>query len=47
MSTATTANRKPKWEAPVLVELDLGMENVENGFLPGNDGAGGVTTSLS
>jgi hypothetical protein len=47
MSTGTAANSKPKWDAPVLIELDLGMEHVENGFLAGNDGAGGITTSLS
>jgi hypothetical protein len=44
--TPDTGDKK-EWQAPVLTELDLGLENVENGFLPGNDGGGGLTTSLS
>lgn len=39
---------KIAWQAPTLAELDLGLENVANGFNVGTDGAGGITpTSLS
>ena len=38
---------KAKWQKPVLIELDLDLNNVENGFFTGSDGAGGFNTSES
>ena len=38
---------KNQWEAPQLIELDFGLDNIENGLNVGTDGAGGLTTSLS
>jgi hypothetical protein len=38
---------KLQWEAPKLIELEMGLGDVHNGFNAGNDGNGGFTTSLS
>lgn len=38
---------KLQWKTPALVHLDMGLGDVHNGFDAGNDGSGGLTTSLS
>lgn len=42
-------NQTPKseWTKPELVDLDLGMDDVQNGAGVGSDGAGGLNTSAS
>ncbi|MCK0127767.1 hypothetical protein [Erythrobacter sp. F6033] len=39
--------KKAEWSKPQLVELDSNLSDIENGFAPGVDGAGGASTSLS
>ena len=41
------AATKMAWTTPALVELDLTMDDVENGLRTGNDGGGGRNSSLS
>lgn len=38
---------KSKWEKPEIVDLDLAMDDVQNGLGAGTDGAGGFSTSAS
>ena len=38
---------KSAWNTPVVVDLDKSAGDVENGFDPGTDGAGGAATSMS
>jgi hypothetical protein len=40
-------DNRAEWIAPVLVELSVNMDQIESGYDPGHDGAGGYTTSLS
>lgn len=45
---ANATAKLAKWEKPVLNAIDMDMSNVETGFAPGTDGAGGpFATSMS
>lgn len=44
---AEGAQPKAQWKTPVLVDLEMGLSDVQNGLNPGIDGNGGFTTSLS
>nr|WP_298930227.1 hypothetical protein [uncultured Erythrobacter sp.] len=41
------ASKRANWSTPRLEELESDLGDVQNGFAPGNDGAGGANTSLS
>jgi hypothetical protein len=43
---STEKTEKLAWEAPVLLELNVGLDAVENQFSGGSDGGGGLMTSM-
>lgn len=45
--TDNEMSKRAKWEAPELNEISDGLSMVKNGVVPGSDGDGGYTTSLS
>lgn len=42
---SSSNHSKSEWKTPALVELEMGLGDVQNGFSTGTDGSGGFSSS--